>query len=72
MNGRKILKQSLADYALVDSLANKQPMLVVKLDNELHKISITTIRKLANGERYSGNRDKLIQILATALKHELD
>lgn len=60
------------DYALVDNLANKQPVLVALIDNELHKISITTIRKLANGERYSGNRDKLIQILATALKHELD
>lgn len=57
---------------MADNIADKQPALVVLIDNELHKISITTIRKLANGERYSGNRDKLIQILATALKHELD
>lgn len=57
---------------MVDNLANKQPTLVVKIDNELHKISITTIRKLANGERYSGNRDKLIQILATSIKDLTD
>ena len=57
---------------MADSIADKQPALVVLIDNELHKISITTIRKLANGERFAGNRDKLIQILATALKHELD
>jgi len=57
---------------LVDNISAKQPAIVVIIDKEAHKISITTIRKLANGERYSGNRDKLIQILATALKHELD
>lgn len=57
---------------MADNIADKQPALFVLIENELHKISITTIRKLANGERYSGNRDKLIQILATALKHEFD
>lgn len=57
---------------MADNIADKQPALVVLIDNELYKVSITTIRKLANGERYSENRDKLIQILATSLKGMID
>lgn len=61
---------SLKALELVDKLPSREVYILV--NGELHKLTVTTIRKLAAGERYSGNRDKLIQILAMALKNELD
>lgn len=52
----------------VVDLTDSQPALVVELPDEVHVISIVTIRQLANGEPYHGDRDKLIQLLATVLR----
>jgi hypothetical protein len=51
------------------ALADKQPAIVVQLDGELHVLSVVDIRRLAAGLPYSGNKSKLIQVLATALKN---
>lgn len=52
----------------VVELTESQPALVIELPGEVHVISIVTIRQLANGEPYHGDRDKLIQLLAMALR----
>lgn len=52
----------------MDDITNQQPVIVVKLPGEIHVISIVQIRQLAAGVRYYGNSDKLIQILAQAIK----
>lgn len=52
----------------MDNITDSMPMLVVKLPGEVHVISIVQIRMLAAGNIYNGDKDKLIQILAGALK----
>lgn len=52
----------------MQDLNERQPHIIVKLDNEVHVISIVQIRQLANGCEYKGEKDKIIQVLATALK----
>jgi hypothetical protein len=50
------------------SLTAKQPHLVVTLPDSVHVISIVQIRQLAAGAVYLGDKDKLIQLLAQAVK----
>jgi len=57
---------------LADSLADKQPAIMVSIDGKLHVLSIVTLRMLANGEEYSGNVDEMIRLLATAIVQLMD
>jgi len=50
------------------NLTTKQPHLVVTLPDSVHVISIVQIRQLAAGAVYLGDKDKLIQLLAQAVK----
>ena len=52
----------------MDDITERQPALVIQLPGEVHVISIVQIRQLAAGVRYSGDKDKLIQLLAQAVK----
>lgn len=52
----------------VANLDEKQPCITIESDGELHIISIVTIRQLANGAPYLGDRDKLIRLLSAALR----
>lgn len=52
----------------MDDITKQQPAIVVNLPGEIHTISIVQIRQLAAGVRYSGDKDKLVQLLAQALK----
>lgn len=52
----------------MNDITEHQPALVIELPGEIHTISIVQIRQLAAGVRYSGDKDKLIQLLAQALK----
>ena len=45
-------------------LNDRQPHFVVELPGEVHIICIVDIRRLANGEIYTGDTDKMIQLLA--------
>jgi hypothetical protein len=50
------------------NLTAKQPHLVVTLPDSVHVLSIVQIRQLAAGLPYSGDKDKLVQVLAAGLK----
>lgn len=52
----------------VANLHDNQPAITIEVDGELHIISIVTIRQLANGAPYLGDRDKLIRLLSAALR----
>jgi len=52
----------------MDDLTDHLPALVVQIPGEVHVISIVQIRRLATGACYSGDKDKMIQLLAQALK----
>ena len=52
----------------MEDITTKQPHIVVTLPDEVHVISIVQIRQLAAGLYYQGDKDKLIQILAAAIK----
>ena len=52
----------------MDDITEHQPALVVQLPGEVHVISIVQIRQLAAGVVYRGDKDKMIQLLAQALK----
>ena len=52
----------------MDDLTEHQPALVVQLPGEVHVISIVQIRQLAAGVCYTGDKDAMIRLLATALK----
>lgn len=51
----------------VANLDEHQPAIVINAGDEVHVISIVTIRQLANGAPYLGDRDKLLQLLSIAL-----
>ena len=53
-------------------LNDRQPHFVVQLPGEVHVICIVDIRRLANGEIYIGDTDKMIQLLATIIKDLAD
>jgi len=53
-------------------LNERQPHFVVELPGEFHVICIVDIRRLANGETYTGDTDKMIQLLATIIKDLAD
>ena len=49
-------------------LNDRQPHFVVQLPGEVHVICIADIRRLSQGEYYSGDTDKMIQLLSTIVK----
>ena len=49
-------------------LNDRQPHFVVQLPGEVHVICIADIRRLSQGEYYSGDSAKMIQLLATIIK----
>lgn len=55
-----------------DNLNDKHPVIAVKLPGELHHLSIVTIRQLANGAEYRGDKNQLVRVLCTALRDMLD
>lgn len=56
----------------MDSITELMPHFVVELPGEIHVICIADIRRLANGEHYSGDAVKMIQLLATIIKDVSD
>lgn len=52
---------------MIESIADRQPAIVVNMGDSVHVISIVTLRQLANGEQYNGEADELIRILSRAL-----
>lgn len=52
---------------MIESIADRQPAIVVNTGDSVHVISIVTLRQLANGEQYNGEADELIRILSRAL-----
>ena len=52
---------------MIESIADRQPAIVVNMGDCVHVISIVTLRQLANGEQYNGEADELIRILSRAL-----
>lgn len=52
----------------VANLDEHQPAIVINAGGEVHVISIVTIRQLANGAPYLGDRDKLVRLLSIALR----
>ena len=52
---------------MIESIADRQPAIVVSMGDCVHVISIVTLRQLANGEPYNGEADELIRILSRAL-----
>ena len=56
----------------VANLDEKQPCITIESDGELHIISIVTIRQLANGAPYLGDRDKLLRLMAIAIRDLTD
>lgn len=53
------------------NIRESQPHMVVKLPESVHVIAIADIRALANGEKYLGEKDDIIQVLARALVDNL-
>ena len=53
-------------------LNDRQPHFVVEIPGEVHVICIVDIRRLANGEIYTGDTDKMIQLLSTIIKDLAD
>lgn len=52
---------------MIESLADKQPAIVINMGDSVHVISIVTLRQLASGEPYNGEPDELFRILSRAL-----
>ena len=52
---------------MIESIADRQPAIVVSMGDCVHVISIVTLRQLANGEPYNGEVGELIRILSRAL-----
>ena len=57
---------------MTDNLADHQPAITITDGDEVHVISIVTIRQLASGADYRGDKQKLIQLLATAVRDLTD
>jgi hypothetical protein len=57
---------------MIESIADRQPAIVVNMGDYVHVISIVTLRQLANGEQYNGEADELIRILSRALVDLID
>lgn len=55
-----------------DDLQDYQPVITITIDDEVHVISIVTIRQLASGADYRGDKQKLIQLLSTAVRDLTD
>lgn len=55
-----------------DSLADRQPAIVINMGDTVHVVSMVTLRLLARGEPYEGDCDMLIQLLARALVDLID
>ena len=53
-------------------LNDRQPHFVVQLPGEVHVICIVDVRRLASGEIYTGDTDKMIQLLSTIVKDLAD
>lgn len=52
---------------MIESLADKQPAIVINMGDCVHVISVVTLRQLANGEPYNGDVNEFIRILSRAL-----
>lgn len=52
---------------MIESLADKQPAIVVNIGDCVHVISVVTLRQLANGEPYNGEANEFIRVLSRAL-----
>ena len=57
---------------MTDNLSDHQPAITITIDDEVHVISIVTIRQLAAGYQYRGDAAKMIELLATATRDLLD
>ena len=55
-----------------DSLADRQPAIVINMGDTVHVVSLVTLRLLARGEDYGGDVDEMIRLLATALVDLID
>ena len=56
----------------MENITELMPHFVVELPGSVHVICIADIRRLANGEYYSGDSAKMIQLLATIIKDLAD
>ena len=56
----------------MDDITERQPALVIQMPGEVHVLSIVQIRQLAAGACYTGDKAKMIQILAQAVKDLVD
>ena len=54
------------------NINERQLHISIRLDGDIHILTIAQIRQLAAGCRYSGNPDMMIQLLAKAIKGMLD
>jgi hypothetical protein len=52
---------------MIESLADKQPAIVINTGDCVHVVSVVTLRQLANGEKYNGDTNEFIRILSRAL-----
>lgn len=52
----------------MENITKNMQHFVVQLPNEVHVICIADIRRLSQGEYYSGDSAKMIQLLATIIK----
>lgn len=52
----------------VADINKNQPCITVDIGDTRHVISIVTIRQLANGAEYYGDKQELIRLLSTALR----
>ena len=52
---------------MIESIADRQPAILVDMGDCVHVISIVTLGQLANGEPYNGEAGELIRILSRAL-----
>ena len=52
---------------MIESLADKQPAIVINMGDCVHVISVVTLRQLANGEQYNGDVNEFIRLLSKAL-----
>lgn len=52
----------------MENITELMPHFVVELTGEVHVICIADIRRLSQGEYYSGDSAKMIQLLSTIIK----
>ena len=57
---------------MISNLDEHQPAIVINAGDEVHVISIVTIRQLANGAPYLGDRDNLLRLMAIAIRDLTD